>query len=373
MPNTRRILYLHPHNWYHGPHQSLRALIAGLDRTRFSPLVLLPKRDVATEEFVKLGAKVCFDPGVRFVPRSVSPIAQSEFWVNLRRATGRLKELIGSHGVDLLHSNSEACWVGGFAARAAGIPAISHLRTLSPLSPSWAGWVTARILSSVNQALIAPSDADNGINPSIFDPSGATPTLRSELGIRNGRPLIGMIGNFHPRKGHHDFIAACAMVHKAIPESKFVIVGTTERVDQDYYQHVQELVSAYKLDDFVYFLGVRADIPDVLFSLDVVVQPSHTEAGPRVPIESMAMERPIVVTDVGGNSEEIINGETGLVVPVGDTKSLAGSVVKLLNDVCLARRLGTAGRQRVLTLFTEKAHALRVQQLYGRLLPERCI
>ena len=103
-------------------------------------------------------------------------------------------------------------------------------------------------------------------------------------------------------------------------------------------------------------------------SLDVVVQPSLTEAGPRVPIEAMAMERPIVVTDVAGNSEEVVNEQTGLVVPVGNVQALSDAILRLLSDADLAQRLGELGRQRVLSMFTEEAYTSKVQQLYEELL-----
>jgi glycosyltransferase involved in cell wall biosynthesis len=206
----------------------------------------------------------------------------------------------------------------------------------------------------------------NGVNIDTFSPLKAQPTLRSELNIKDGQRLVGMIANFDPRKGHHDFIASCLLVQKRIPNTQFVIVG--DQLDKEYYNQICQKADQHGLTKVMHFLGPRKDIPNILMSLDVVVQPSLTEAGPRVPIEAMAMKRPLVVTDVGGNSEEVVNEETGLVVPLGNINALSDAILRLLSDTDLAHRLGESGRQRVLSMFTEKGYASKIQQLYEQLL-----
>lgn len=385
--SSYRVLYVQPYNWDGGPHQSLRTLVANLDRARFLPIVILPGPSPVAEEFARLGVEVRFDPGVCIVPRSLSPIRQLGFWITTRTSARRLAAIIKREDVCLIHVNCESCWVGGVASKITGVPAISHLRGLSVLSPSWLGRLTTWILNNFNRALIATSNTVkqayvargarpelihviyNGVNAAAFDPQHIRPTLRSELGIEDGQPLVGMIANLDPRKGHHDFVAACALVRERIPHAEFVIVGDTHLAnDRDYYHHLRELIDGYGLTASLRFLGPRRDIPNVLKSLDVVVQPSLSEAGPRVPLEAMAMECSIVVTDAGGNSEEVVNGQTGLVVPVSDVHALANAVLNLLSDRMLARRIGKAGRQRVLGMFTQETHVLQIQQLYNQLL-----
>jgi len=380
------ILYIQPYNWAGGPHFSLRSLIANLDSERFKPTVLLPSPGSVVEDFTRMGAEVCFDPGILTIPRSLSPVCQSRFWIAMLKAMGRLENLIHSKNADLVHVNSEACWVGVFAARRAGVPAISHLHGLSVLSPRWVGTLTSTILNTFNRSLIASSGQVrqhyaaagvrpglmhliyNGLDLSAFDPARANPTLRSELGVDRDRPLIGMIANLDYRKGHHDFVKACSVVKRHIPGALFVVVGSTTHGGMEYFHQVRQLVDECSLADSLRFLGPRNDIPDVLASLDVVVQPSLSEAGPLVPLEAMAMERAIVVTDVGGNSEEVLAGKTGLVVPVGDWQAAGDAVVRLLRDPGLAANLGKTGRKHVCATFSDKVYAGKVQELYQTVL-----
>lgn len=378
------IIYIQPYNWDCGPHQSLRTLVANLDRTRFSPLVILPNFNPVVDDFRQLGVEIHYDPGVQIIPRSLSPVVQSRFWISACASARRLTSFMRQKTFRLVHVNSEACWVGGFAARLMNVPSVTHIRGLSVLSPPWVGRLTSWILTTFNQGLIATSEEVksafikrganpqllkviyNGINVDTFSPLKAQPSLRSELNIDDGQRLVGMIANFDPRKGHHDFIASCSLVQKQMPHAQFVIVG--DPLDKEYYTQMRQKADLQGLTKVMHFLGFRKDIPNVLASLDVVVQPSLTEAGPRVPIEAMAMKRPLVVTDVGGNSEEVVSGQTGLVVPVGDINALSGAILRLLSDRDLAQRLGELGRQRVLSMFTEKAYASKVQELYEQLL-----
>jgi glycosyltransferase involved in cell wall biosynthesis len=378
------ILYIQPYNWDCGPHQSLRALVANLNRTCFSPLVILPSPGAAADDFTQLGAEVHYDPGVQTIPRSLSPGTQSKFWAAAWTSARYLANFIRTRNVRLVHVNSEACWVGGFASRLQNVVSVTHLRGLSVLSPPWVGRITSWVLNSCNQALIAVSDEvkssfersgakpdmlkviHNGVNIDIFSPLEAQPTLRSELNLRDGERLVGMIANFDPRKGHHDFIRSCLLVQERMPHTQFVIVGNP--LDKKYYREIRQRAEQKGLAKAMHFLGARKDIPNILMSLDVVVQPSLTEAGPRVPIEAMAMKRPLVVTDVGGNSEEVVNEQTGIVVPVSDIRALSEAILRLLSDAALSQRLGELGRQRVLNMFTEEAYASKVQQLYEQLL-----
>ncbi|MBZ5552569.1 MAG: glycosyltransferase family 4 protein [Acidobacteriia bacterium] len=383
----RRILFVEPYNWDCGPHRVLRGLITHLDRTRFIPVVALPAPCDIAEEFLQRGAEVRFIPGIRTIPRSISLTRQFGFWADTRSSAHDLENLIRAESIRLVHNNSEACWTGLFAARRAHVPAVCHLLGLSVLSPGVVGHIVTRTLNKYSHALIACSgpvkkaymkggaredllkEIHNGVDVALFDPTRAAPGLRSELGLLDTQPLVGMVANFDPRKGHHLFIEAAALVLQRIPQAHFVLVGNVHfKGGADYFDRVQRLVVKKGLMKTIHFLGFRPDLPDVLASLDVVVQPSLTEAGPLAPLEAMAMGRPVVATDVGGNSEEVIDGQTGIVVAAGSAEAIADAVTRLVSDPALAHQMGKAGRDRALGLYTEGVFAQEVQQLYDVLL-----
>src|SRR5262249_43799431 len=96
----------------------------------------------------------------------------------------------------------------------------------------------------------------------------------------------------------------------------------------------------------VHFLGHRDDIPCLMQLADVVAIPSRREAFGRVVLEAMANGRPVVATRAGGLVEAVIDGETGLLVPVDDEQALAAALHQLLSDAPLARKYGEAARER---------------------------
>ncbi|HEG43571.1 MAG TPA: glycosyltransferase family 1 protein [Phycisphaerales bacterium] len=377
------ILYIQPYAYKSGPHQSLRELVSNLDRTQFAPSVVLQEPGAEADDFISLGAKAYFDCGIKTILRSFSPFRQSQFLTGMMSCAKRIAKLIIEQKVDLVHVNSEACWGGNFAARIAKTPAVSHLHGLSVLSPYLVGRLTMFILNNFSNVLISVSDivrqsyidsgarankirtVHNGIDISIFDPDNIKPTLKAELDINENVPLVGMIANFDPRKGHHNFVDACKHVLAQGYHAQFVIVGNTEIADDNsYFKQIKEKAMHLGIADSLHYTGLRSDIPNVLASLDVVVQPSLTEAGPIVPIEAMAMKRPLIVTDVEGNSEEVLNGQTGILVPKENPKAMSDAIVKLLKDNDQAQRLGENGRQRVLENFTNKVYANSIQQIY---------
>jgi glycosyltransferase involved in cell wall biosynthesis len=92
---------------------------------------------------------------------------------------------------------------------------------------------------------------------------------------------------------------------------------------------------------------------------------------PRSILEAMASGKPVVATDIAGCRDEVVHGETGLLVPVGDAEALSQAILTLLRDPDLARRMGQAGQQRAKELFDERVVCERIVAAYHRLVEEK--
>ena len=108
------------------------------------------------------------------------------------------------------------------------------------------------------------------------------------------------------------------------------------------------------LKDRVRLLGYRSDIAELLRAADIFVLASHREGMPRSIIEAMMCGLPVVSTDIRGSREEVVDGKTGLLVPVNDPVSLAAAVNELVANAEKRSSMGTAGRKRALDLYDEK-------------------
>jgi glycosyltransferase involved in cell wall biosynthesis len=101
--------------------------------------------------------------------------------------------------------------------------------------------------------------------------------------------------------------------------------------------------------------------------LDLFVLPSRYEAGPYAPLEAMRAGVAVVLTDVVGNRDAVVDGESGVLVPPDDPETLAGAITRLLADDGLRRRLAEAGERRVRDRFDVRAQAERTLALYREL------
>ncbi len=183
----------------------------------------------------------------------------------------------------------------------------------------------------------------NGVDLDRFRPRWPDEALREELEIAPGAPVVGIIAALRPEKHHELFLQAAALVHEAIPQAEFLIVG-----DGPQRAKLEMLAVGLPLDESVHFAGTRRDVPKVLSLLDVLAISSHMEANPVSILEAMACEKPVVATRVGSIPETVADGETGHLTEPGDARQLADRMIELLQNPDRAAAMGRAGRERVI-------------------------
>jgi glycosyltransferase involved in cell wall biosynthesis len=175
---------------------------------------------------------------------------------------------------------------------------------------------------------------------------------------------VVLVGNMHSDvKGHPWLIAAAPAIVQDFPETRFVLAGDGE-ARGEFERQVAEL----GLQNNFLFLGRRSDIPDVLASCDIGVLPSKAEGLPNAILEYMAAGLPVVASRVGGNSELIQDGVTGLLVPAQDSEALAKALLTLLRSSELCQRVAENGRRTATQDFSYERLIQEVDSLYTELL-----
>src|SRR4029077_8196476 len=127
---------------------------------------------------------------------------------------------------------------------------------------------------------------------------------------------------------------------------------------------LEETAGMYDLEGKVRFLGHREDVPRLMAAADLVVLPSAYEGLPNVVLEAMRFRKPVVATAAPGTTELVVDGETGLLVPIGKPPALAQPIRTLVVDRELARRLGEGGFARVEAEFRVDTMIARFAELY---------
>lgn len=290
---------------------------------------------------------------------------------NMLRTVSRMRKYIVRNGIRIVHSGGVlANVVARLAARRLSVCVVTTVQVESGAAAfDGAGrrgvWVRrgleratrgrsdrfVTVSEAIARALVAdgvPAGrvvvAHNGVRVSdvLADALEAAPAA-----LPQGHPLVGCIARLEPVKGTDVFLRAAALVAAHRPDARFLVVG-----DGSQRASLETLASQLGLDGRVAFMGVLAPATPVLARLDVVVVPSRSEGLPMLVLEAMALERPVVASAVGGISEVVADGETGLLVPPDDPRSLAAAVLELLEDTGRAAAMGRAGLSRVIDHFS---------------------
>ena len=211
----------------------------------------------------------------------------------------------------------------------------------------------------------------DSVDTALFSPDRIhDKPLRREYGLDDNVVVVGFVGRFSPGKGHEELLAAADIIRKQRTNVRFLIVGEASYGERQYELRIRGLARSLGLEETVLFTGFRKNIPEAMASFDILAFPSHAESFGVVLIEAMAMELPVVSTDCDGVLDIVVNGETGYYVPPRHAPELAAALLKLIDSPETRRRMGKAGRARVLEKFDQQKQIDALVEIYRGLLPE---
>lgn len=355
------VLSLHPGGLENG----VVNLVNGLDRLRFQSSVccLQDAGPFATRittpgvEVVAMGLEGGLDLGV------------------VRRLTKHFR----TRRPCIVHTrNAESFFYGCLAARMAGVPRLVHSehgRTFSDrrirfLAQRWMSRFADSIVSVSEQLKrdlvthigLSPKRIEvlhNGVDLARFGASIPSAAERQALGIGPGEIVVGSVGRLAAVKNYGLLLrAAAATPH---PGLHVVLVG-----DGPERPALAELAEQLGIDSRVHLLGHRDDVGRLLGMFDLFVLPSLSEGMSNTLLEAMAHGVTPLVSDVGGNTEIVQHGQTGLVFESGNEAMLAGQIARLCADQTSREQLGAAARVRVSEAFGLDGMIERYQDLYAR-------
>ena len=306
------------------------------------------------------------------------------------RAAVQLWKVLRREGIQILHThNPKPGLYGRLVGRLAGVPVI--VNTIHGLYATeddhWAKRALVYGLEAIaawfsNEELAQnPEDIDllrrltfyparklrllgNGVDLARFEPGIARQSrsaVRTELGVREGQVVIGMVGRLVEEKGYREFLEAAHLLDR--DRYVFVAVGPD---DPDKADALDRSIVDRARAAGVRFLGMRTDVNRLYGGFDMFALPSYREGFPRAAMEAAASGLPIVATNIRGCRQVVEDGKTGLLIPVADTSALVAAVERLANDPDLRHRMGQAAHLKARSEFDERLVVGTVLDTYRR-------
>jgi glycosyltransferase involved in cell wall biosynthesis len=191
---------------------------------------------------------------------------------------------------------------------------------------------------------------------------------RQALGLDSDTLVGVVIANLIHYKGHRELVRGLSHLEQELPTNWRILVAGR---DHGIRAELEELAAARGISHRIQFLGEYSDIPRLLAAADFGLLTSREEGFSNVILEGMAAGLAMIVTDVGGNAEAVLHGETGFVVPPRNPKAIGDAILELARNPERRKRFGAAARKRVEKEFSidkcVKAHADLYEEMLDKI------
>jgi len=291
-----------------------------------------------------------------------------------------LARVIKERSVSIINTHSSRdSWMGSIAGRLAGARVLRTRHISSPLNKSP---FTRLVYGPLCDGIITTGDSikrqlvkELGLSPKKVRsiPTGidvgrfasaSGGTVRAGLGLTGENIILGTAAVLRSWKGHEYVIGALPEVLREFTGVRLVLAG-----EGPWRKKVEECIKGLGLEDKVFLLGHREDIPEVVNAFDISLLASYASEGiPQFLLQSMAAGKPVIGTSVGGIPEVVEDGVTGILVPPKDPAAIAEAVRTMLSDRERMARMGEAGRKAVLERHTMDMMLDSLEELYETVL-----
>lgn len=298
--------------------------------------------------------------------------AGPDFWRLSRLAA---ETILREPGGVVLGNNAKSLLVAGVSPRLRHIPLLGYMRGwyTPDMLPPHARWIYARrcarlfAVSHATRAALACAGLDPAKIVVLHNPIDVEALRRRAAAPGTGqapqtsrRPRILLPALLSRAKGQHVAVRAIHLLAQAGYDPELWLAGNVgPGEDATYVDELGRIARELGVGERIIWLGLHPNVPRLMAECDVVILPSHTEGLPRVVIEAMAMEKPVVATPVGGILDLILPGVTGHFSEVDDPASLARGIRTVLENKEAAAEMTAAAKRFVIANLTPETHTAR--------------
>lgn len=360
-----KILLVHNSADIYGASRSLLRLARCLPRLGFAPTLLLPETGPLAQAAQLAGLPVRIQSSLRIITRKVfHPWGLVWFFFGLPKAAKETARLISRENFALVHTNLGTVVSSALSARWAGVPHVWHIRDwFQEFGALWRPY--ARYILAFSRKVVCVSRPiaeqfppspkvcvlHNGLDLAEFSPVSSREKEQARIKFNFSKQdlVVGTVGRIKfLRKGQEHLLKAVAILRDQGLVLKVLLAGGVAPGSEDHVPRMRYLARDLGLENQVVFPGELEDPRPAYAAMDVFVLPSaQPEPFGGVVLEAMALELPVVATNIGGSPEQVVPEITGYLVPPADPDALAFRLKELFADKELRARMGRAGREQI--------------------------
>lgn len=377
----KNILYLHAGAEMYGADKILLELVTGLDKSKFHPIVVLPNDGILKDKLIENGIEtyVVHYPILRRKYFNLKGIIN--YGLSYFGKSNEIVKLLKNKKIDIIHANTTAVLEGIYLKKKLKCKLIWHVHEII-LKPAIINKIISYLIGRYADKCVAVSkavkkhlidskfvDEDkveviyNGVDTERFNPNVENKYLYKEWNISNEAIKVGMIGRVNAWKGQNDFLDATEGLLKKYSNLYIFIVGSAFNGEEWRVGELKKKIADSQNKDRIIFSEFRTDTPEIHSFFDVLVLPStNPDPLPTVVLEAMGCGTPVVGYNHGGVTEMVINGETGLLAEVKNSKDLGRKIQQALESDY--KLMGQKARDRAVKNFSEYSFINNFSKVY---------
>ena len=381
------ILFLHAGAEMYGADKGMLDLIKRLDKSKYTPFVILPTSGVLVDALKDAGVSVTVMPYPIMRRKYFNSKGVIQYGINFVKYTNKIVKFAKEHNIKLIHTNTAATLEGCFVSRRLKIPQLWSIHEII-INPKIMYRFTSKLIAKYSKITITDSNAVkkhldasgyfrngdvkviyNGVDSERFTPDISCDYLYDEWKIPRNSKVIGMMGRVNSWKGQADFLKAANIIMDQNPNVYTVFVGSAFEGEEWREKELAKAISESPHKDRIINKGYRTDSEAIYKLYDVFVLPStNPDPLPTVVLEAMSTGKPIVGYKHGGVCEMVKEDYNGLLAEVCNPSDLAAKIEKLLSNDALRMEMSNNSRKRLLEKFSIDSYVQNYSNEYEKLL-----
>lgn len=382
----KNILYLHAGAEMYGADKVMLDLVKRIDKSEYTPYVVLPEEGILAEAFRKENIYVEVMPYPIMRRKYFNLFGIIQFFCGLIKYSKKLKKFAKDKNINVVHTNTAAVLEGCYVSKKLRIP---HLWSIHEIivSPKIMYKVTSKLIAKYSSITITDSNAVknhiensgyfnsgkiktiyNGVDSNRFNPETDCNYLYEEWNIPKDATIIGMMGRVNSWKGQMDFLQAANIVMEKNNSVYTVFIGSAFKGEEWREKELETAIAESNYANRIVNKGYRTDSEAIYKLFDVFVLPStNPDPLPTVVLEAMSTGKPIVGYRHGGVCEMVKENHNGLFAEVCNPESLAEKIIEIIEDESKLKEFSKNSRERLLNNFSIEAYVKNYSDEYDRL------